>query len=194
MNMWLKRVRYPQLLFVLGNLAFVAVVVCTVVLPVSSFFADRDERVSAQSKVLARLRAIAAQEASIEAIASETNAELRSGEFLAGTSDNVVSADLQTRIKALTDGAGTRSRAVQGLPVKNADQVRYAGSRIEIVGSIQSIQRALFAIENAKPYLFITAAAMRNAPTVSRPGIPEEPTISAQLDIYGAMQPVGRDQ
>jgi general secretion pathway protein M len=194
MKMILDRIRYPQLLFVLGNLAIIAVVAYAVVLPASTFFSDRDERIADQNKVLARLRGIVAQETNIRAIASDTKAQLQSGEFLQGTNENVVNADLQTRLKALTEGAGTRSRSVQALPVKGADQVRYVGSRIEIVGPIQSLQRAVYAIESAKPYLFITAAAIRNVPAVSRPGVAEEPAISAQLDVYGAMQIAGRDQ
>jgi general secretion pathway protein M len=194
MKMILDRIRYPQLLFVLCNLATIAVVACAVVLPVNTFFSDRDERIADQSKVLARLRGIVAQETNIRAIASDTKAQLQSGEFLNGTNENVVNADLQTRLKALTEGAGTRSRSVQALAVKGADQVRYVGSRIEIVGPIQSLQRAVYAIESAKPYLFITAAAIRNVPAVRRPGVAEEPAISAQLDVYGAMQIAGRDQ
>lgn len=194
MKMILDRIRYPHLLFVLGNLATIAVVACAIVLPVSTFFSDRDERIADQSKVLARLRGIVAQETNIQAIVSDTKAQLQSGEFLNGTNENVVSADLQTRLKALTEGTGTRSRSAQALPVRSADQVRYVGSRIEIIGSIQSLQRAVYAIESAKPYLFITAAAIRNVPAVNRPGVAEEPAISAQLDIYGAMQIVGRDQ
>jgi general secretion pathway protein M len=194
MKMILDRIRYPQLLFVLCNLATIAVVACAVVLPVNTFFSDRDERIADQSKVLARLRGIVAQETNIRAIASDTKAQLQSGEFLNGTNENVVNADLQTRLRALTEGAGTRSRSVQALAVKGADQVRYVGSRIEIVGPIQSLQRAVYAIESAKPYLFITAAAIRNVPAVSRPGVAEEPAISQQLHVYGAMQIAGRDQ
>lgn len=189
-----SRVRYPKLLFVLSNLAAITAATFFVVLPVDAFFADRDERIADQSKILARLRGVVAQESNIQAIASDTKSQLQSGEFLSGQNENVISADLQTRIKALTSGAGTQPRAVQALPVKAADQVRYAGARIEIVGSIQSIQRAVFAIESAKPYLFIAAATIKNVPVVSRPGVSAEPAISAQLDVYSAIQIAGRDQ
>jgi hypothetical protein len=181
------------LLFVLGNLAVCALIVGTFVFPALTFFSERDERVADQGKVLARLKAVVAQESNIQTIASDTKTQLQSGEFLSGTNENVISADLQTRIKALTEGAGSRSRTVQALPVRTADHLRYAGSRIDIVGSIQSVQRAVYTIENAKPYLFITAAAIRSAPAANRPGIVEEPAIAAQIDVYGAMQVGPRD-
>jgi general secretion pathway protein M len=179
-------------LFVLGNLAVVAVVVVAFVTPVHSFFADRDGGIEGQLRILARLNAIAAQAANVQSIASETSAQMRGAEFLAGTNENVISADLQTRLKAIVETAGARSRAVQALPLKIADQIRYSGSRIEIVGPLQSIHRAVYAIESAKPYLFITGGTMKVMPSMNSQGISEEPVIQAQLDIFGAIQVEGR--
>jgi general secretion pathway protein M len=139
------------------------------------------------------LSAIAAQAANVASIASEASAQLRSGEFLTGPNENVISADLQTRLKALTDGAGARSRAVQALPLKIGEQNRFSGSRIEIFGSLQSIHRAIYAIESAKPYLFISGAVIKTAPAINRRGVPEEPVIQAQLDVFGAVQVNGKE-
>ena len=121
-------------LFVFGNLALCAVIVGALVMPTYAFFADRDNRISDKRKVLARLSAIAAQAASVQSIASDTSAQMRGGEFLIGPNENVISADHQTRLKAITEASGARSRAVQALAVKTDDQVRYGGSRIEIFG------------------------------------------------------------
>jgi general secretion pathway protein M len=180
-------------LFVLGNLAVCAVIVGALIMPTFAFFADRDNRISDKRKVLARLSAIAAQAASVQSIASDTSAQMRAGEFLIGPNENVISADLQTRLKAITEASGARSRAVQALAVKTDDQVRYGGSRIEIFGPLQSIQRAIYAVESAKPYLFITGATIKGQPPGSRPGVAEEPVIQAQLDIFGAIQVSGRE-
>jgi general secretion pathway protein M len=180
-------------LFVSGNMAIVAVVVVAFLLPARAFFADRDTLIADKLKMLARLNAIAAHAANVESIASETSAQLRSGEFLTGPNENVISADLQTRLKALTDGAGARSRAVQALPLKIVEQNRFSGSRIEIFGSLQSIHRAIYAIESAKPYLFISGAVIKTAPAINRRGVPEEPVIQAQLDVFGAVQVNGKE-
>ncbi|MGA2287767.1 type II secretion system protein GspM [Bradyrhizobium sp.] len=142
----------------------------------------------------ARLSAIAAQAANVQSIVSDTSAQMRGGEFLAGADENVISADLQTRLKTITETAGARSRAVQALPFKISDQIRYSGSRIEIFGPLQSIHRAIHDIESAKPYLFITAAAIKLMPPAGGQGTPGEPMIQAQLDIFGAIQLGGRDR
>ena len=176
-----------QALFVLGNLAACALVASVIVMPIFTFFADRDSRIEQQRRVLARLSAVTAQAANIQSIVSDTKAQMQSGEFLVGPNENVISADLQTKLKTLTETAGARSRSVQALPVKTSEQIKYSGSRIEIFGSLQSILRAVHTIESAKPYLFITGAALKMPPAAGQ-GMSQEPVIQAQLDIFGAMQ------
>jgi len=180
-------------LFVLGNLAIVAVIMAGLVLPIRAFFAERDDRIAGQLRVLARLSAIAAQAVTVRSIISDTSAQMRGGEFLAGSNENVISADLQTRLKAMTEAAGARSRAVQALPLKTSDQIRYSGSRIEIFGPLPSIHRAIYSIESAKPYLFISGATIKVLPAASGQGTPGEPIIQAQLDIFGAIQVDGHN-
>lgn len=178
-------------LFVVGNLVICAAIVGFVVLPVYALFADRETRIEEQRKVLARLAAIAAQAANVQSIASETKAQMQGGEFLVGSNENVVSADLQTKLKAMAEAGGAKLRAVQALPAKTVDQIRYSGSRIEIFGSLQSIVKAVHAIESAKPYLFVTGAVLKSPPP-PRQGVSEEPVVQAQLDILGAMQVGGQ--
>jgi len=178
-------------IFLLVNVALALPLVVLVVLPLLGFFSERDGQIAERRAVLARLTAIASQEANVQAIASDTNAQIRGDEFLNGPNENVISADLQTRLKAMTEAAGARSRAVQALPVKTSELINYSGSRIEMFGTIQSVQRAVYAIETAKPYLFITGAVIKPLPAANRPGMSEEPNVQAQLDIAGAIQ-VGR--
>jgi general secretion pathway protein M len=175
-------------LFVSVNLALCAMAFSLLVMPTYGLFSDRDNRIADQRKVLARLSAITAQAENVRAIVSDTSAQMRGGEFLAGPNENVISADLQTKLKTLTEAAGARSRALQALPIKTSDLIRYSGSRIELVGSLPSIRRAIYAIEGAKPYLFVSDATLRVLPSQSKPGSPEEPVIQAQLDIFGAIQ------
>jgi hypothetical protein len=178
-------------LFALGNLAICIAIVGFVVLPVYGLFADRENRIEEQRKVLMRLAAIAAQAASVQSIVSDTKAQMQGGEFLVGPNENVVNADLQTKLKAMAEPGGAKLRAVQALPVKTVDQIRYSGSRVEIFGSLQSIVKAVHAIESSKPYLFISGAALKSPPP-SRQGVSEEPVVQAQLDIFGAMQVGGQ--
>ena len=174
------------MLFLFGNLAALAVFVSIFVMPVYDMFAERDAKIEQQAKRLSRLTAIASEGARVESVVAQARTQMQTGEFLTGPNENVISAELQTRLKAMTEGVGARSRAIQALPVK-ADQIKSVGARIEIFGPLQSIARAVHAIETAKPYLFISAASLKLAPG-STPGAPQEPVVQAQLDVFGAMQ------
>jgi len=179
-------------IFLLVNAALVVPVAVFVLLPTRGILSDRDDQIADRRAVLARLTAVASQEANVQAIASDTNAQIRGDEFLSGPNENVISADLKTRLKTMTEAAGARSRAVQALPTRTIEQIKYSGSRIELFGTIQSVQRAVYAIESAKPYLFITGAVIKPLQVMNRPGVAEEPTIQAQLDIAGAIQVGGK--
>lgn len=177
-----------RLLFALANLTLCAVIGIAVVKPTLAFFSGRENLIVEQQRILARLTAIAAQEGHVKSIESSTESQMKGSEFLVGPNENVINADLQTRLKAITASAGARSRAVQSLPPKTNDQIKYTGARIELYGPLRSIFRAVFAIERANPYLFIIGAVIRTTPSEVRPGEPTEPLIQAQLDIFSAIQ------
>lgn len=189
---WLRRAA-----FVAGNAVVALAVISFLVLPVRAFFAERDARIASQRALLARLSAIAAQEGRVQAVARETDARVEHGEFLLGTNEGVIVADLQTRLKSMAEAAGARLRSVQSLPPKTKDEVRYVGARLDVYGPVAAIHRALHAVEAGRPYLFVGAAVVRAAPPVNMQGLPnaaaQEPAIDAQLDIFGAVQIKGRD-
>lgn len=180
-----KRFR-RRMVFLLGNLIVSFAFVSILVVPVYEMFAERGARIEQQAARLARLTSLASEVGHVEAAVSQAKTQMQEGEFLTGPNENLISAALQTKLKAMTEAVGARSRAIQVLPAKTAGQIKSVGARIEIFGPLQSITRAVYSIENAKPYLFITAANMKMMP--SRPGAPEEPVIQAQLDVFGAIQ------
>ncbi|WP_316205384.1 type II secretion system protein GspM [Bradyrhizobium sp. SZCCHNS3004] len=174
-------------LFILGNVAILGLVLWGVVLPIDALFKERNARIDDQGRLLARLKAIAAQASSIEVLASETDAQLQSGEFLTGANENVIAADLQTKLKTIVGNAGAQSRAIQSLPGRAVDQIRYSGVRLDLSGPLPAVMRVVHAIESTKPYLFIANATLKSGPP-ARSGTAEEPVLQAQLDVYGAVQ------
>jgi general secretion pathway protein M len=183
--------------FIAGNCAAALAIVAFLVLPVQEFFAERDTQIANQRALLARLAAIAGQETRVEAAAHDADAQVEHGEFLVGTNEGVVVADLQTRLKAIAEAAGARPRSVQSLPPKTREDVRYVGARLDVYGPVAAIQRTLHAMETGKPYLFVDAAVVRTAPPVNTPSPPNatapEPVIDAQLDVFGAVHLKGRE-
>jgi hypothetical protein len=183
---WLRNRSLRKATFLAVNLVAGLALYGLVVAPVWALFSARDATIADQRVLLARLAAMAGQEPNVQAAARDTAEELKRGELLIGPNDGVINADLQTRLKTMAMQAGARLRSVQGLPATTSEQLRYAGARLEIQGTLRSIQRALHAIESGRPYLFVTAAALKLAPGAHNPR--EEPLIEARLDVLGAMQ------
>ena len=183
---WLRR-----LLFLGGNLAIGLVVTFACILPVRELLADRDQEIIEQRMMLARFRAVAAQETVVEAAAKDAASD--QGEFLLGKNEGVIGADLQTRLKGMVETAGAKLRSVRTLPAETHGQTKYMGSRIEVYGPLAAIHRTIYAIESAKPYLFVRSAAIRPAPPIGQVGIPLEPLLEAQLDIFGAVRIEARE-
>jgi hypothetical protein len=195
---WRERPWLRRSAFVAGNVAAALAVVAFAVLPVREFFAERDARIASQRTLLSRLSAIAAQQPRVQAAAREADAQVEHGEFLIGTNEGVIVADLQTRLKAMAEAAGARLRSVQSLPPKTHDEVRYVGARLDVYGPVAAIQRTLHAVEAGTPYLFVSAAVIRAAPPINTQGLPnapaQEPVIDAQFDVFGAAHMKGREQ
>jgi general secretion pathway protein M len=191
---WWNDKRMRRVMFVAAHLTAFMILVGFVVLPIHDYFADRDNRIAEQRVLLARLEAVAAQDANVKSMAHQAEAQVQQGEFLVGSSEGLVNANLQTRLKGFSESAGAKVRSAQSLPPKTIEQIKFSGSRIEIYGGIKSVQKAIFAMEGAKPYLFVTGAVMKSALPTSRPNVPEEPVIQAQLDIFAPMQIEGGGQ
>lgn len=177
--------RYRTVFFVACNLAVLAVCLWAFA-PVYDLVTDRDSEIATKREMLARLQSIAAREAEVQAAARQPNAQLDQGEFLAGSNEGVMAADLQTRLKAITERSGARIRTIQGQPTKVGDPIRYIGARLTIFGNLQRVHNTIYAIETEKPYLFVTDAVVKLASPVVRNGTPEEPVIEARLDVFGA--------
>jgi general secretion pathway protein M len=195
---WRERPWLRRAAFVAGNLVAALALVALFVVPVRDFFAERDARIASQRTLLSRLSAIAAQESRVQAAAREAAAQVEHGEFLVGTNEGVIVADLQTRLKTMAEAAGARLRSVQSLPPKTRDDVRYVGARLDVYGPVAAIQRTLHAVETGTPFLFVGAAVIRTAATVNTQGLPnapaQEPVIDAQFDVFGAAHMKGREQ
>jgi general secretion pathway protein M len=193
---WRDRPRFRRGAFLAGNFAAALVLAAFAIMPARDFFAVRDGQIASQRMLLARLAAIAAQQARVDAAVRDAEAQVEHGELLLGSNEDVIVADLQTRLKAMAEAAGTRLRSVQSLPPKTREEVRYVGARLDVYGPLAAIQRTLHAVESGRPYLFVDAAVVRPAPPVNMPGpanaVAQEPMIDAQLDIFGAVQMKGR--
>jgi hypothetical protein len=185
--------RNPNLLlrrcaFVGINLGILALVYFLLIQPIASLFSGQADRLSQADAMLSKYRVIAAREETVRAAARRADEARSSAAFLQGASEGAGSANLQARLKAIADRVGARVQSVRAVEPTTEDGIRYLKARLELSGSVAAIYATLRAIEGREPYLFVGQAVlhMQAGPSGILPTA--EPSIEAQIDVYGPVQ------
>jgi general secretion pathway protein M len=182
---WHENILVRRAGFIGATITAVTAVLSLVILPIHNMFAERDTHIAEQRAFLGRLTAIAAQETAVEALVRQADTDMDHGEFLPGTNEGMISADLQTRLKALVNGPGVKLRSMQNLAPRADGSIRYMGARLDIEGTMQSVQGVIHSVETSKPYLFVATAVLKPTQVAAMATTGVEPTVSAQLEIFG---------
>jgi general secretion pathway protein M len=182
----LEKGPFRRIAFVAGNLLVAFAIVAAVVSPIRTSLIDGDAEIVRQIETLSRFKAMAQQRPDAPA---PDEAALTADLFQSGPNEGVAAANLQARLKTMSETAGARVRLVQSLPARSEGTLRYIGAKLEIFGPLAAVHRAIQAVESAKPFLFVTNSTLKLSPIASRPGNTADPTIEAQLDIIGAFKP-----
>jgi Type II secretion system (T2SS), protein M subtype b len=166
----------------MGSLALVYFLA---VQPLVSLFSDQADLLSQARTMLSGYRVIADREETVRAAAARADEAASSAKFLQGASEGAASASLQARLKAIADQAGARVQSVRALEPATEGSVRYLKAHLELAGPVAAIYTTLRAIEAGEPYLFVAQALLRMP--ADRQGVlpTQEPSIEAQLDVYG---------
>lgn len=186
---WNNRPIIRRPIFWAATLTPVLMVLILIVLPLQAVLAERDAEIAQKTEMLGRLTAIADYQPRV--VAADRLAETKD-EYLTGPSQGVAIANLQARLKLISETSGAKLRALESLQPAKEGPLSYIGARLDIFGSLQPVQRTIDAIEEAKPYFFITGAMMKLSLQSAMPGNAEvEPIIDAQIDVFGAFQVEG---
>ncbi|MEZ5810811.1 MAG: type II secretion system protein GspM [Rhizobiaceae bacterium] len=125
----------------------------------------------------------------------KTAGETEAGpEFLNGSSEAVIRANLQSRLTEIAATHGVKILSVGNTPIRQRGNLRYAGLRADFSGTNEAVLATLFDIETSKPYLVIRVANIRStlaSQASQKPG-PEE--LVVQIQFYGALPPEGGKQ
>lgn len=136
--------------------AAASVIVAGMVLPtieryqaLESGIADSEVAVQRFTQVAARLPRLEAERASLRAALAAQDG------FLKATSDTLIAAEMQARIKSAVDGAGGQLKSTQILPAREESGFRRITARVEIVGNADALERLWYEMESGVPFLFI---------------------------------------
>jgi hypothetical protein len=183
---WAQTLLVRRTLFFGATLLPIIALVFGVALPIRDSMQTAEAEIFRQAEMLARLQGIAAYKP-IDPPAP--TAETAANEYQPGPNEGVAVANLQARLRIFAQTHGTVLRSIQGLPARSEGATRFIGARLDVSGTIQSVHRLVFAIEDSRPYLFVSNATLRMQQRAINPNAPaSEPVIDAQLEVLGAFR------
>jgi hypothetical protein len=167
--------------------AALAVLMFGVAMPIVQRFEGLARSMEDQHRQLAQFTAAAAQEASVRTLEQRRQAEFALGEFVAGESELVVQANLQTTLAGIAQASGVRIRSARKLPDRERAPFKLTGVSIALSTDIESLRKLLHAIETARPYLFVEAASI--SPLGGGNPAPGAPALlEVRLDVFAALR------
>ncbi|MCL4766553.1 MAG: hypothetical protein KJZ80_10005 [Hyphomicrobiaceae bacterium] len=179
-------VRLARRIAALGLLLLLAATLhLALVKPYLAHLAGLKEELAQQRTLLGRLAAIAELEPRLPELERRAIAASKSGAFISGASEALMTAGLQSRVAALASEAGVRVRTTRALPARERDGIRLLGVQVQLAASIGQVQRIVHAIETGQPMLFIEG--LHIAAPSGRPASGEDAgLLETRIDVFAA--------
>jgi hypothetical protein len=154
---------------------------------VDNYFADRQAIAQLKDAVTRYQRAAEELPARQAQLAALTRDQTSAAGFLQGPSDTLIAAQIQNRIKSLSDAAKVDLRSSQVLPSAEEGKLKRIAVREQLTGTIAGILAVFHGLEAAAaPSLFLDNISMRPRPVALRANAPAvDEVIDVQFDVYG---------
>jgi hypothetical protein len=166
---------------------------CGVILPVGSWYSENQERISDILAALPRLRAVAEYEGAPDVVSDKAAITTYRADFLPGSEDALIMADLQTRLRGLVIARNSELSSAQVLPPRTIDGLTYLGVRIQLRGQLRDVHAIVHSIETATSFLFIERTQLRLEDLRIAPAGASQtaaPRLLADIDVFGAKWPL----
>jgi hypothetical protein len=164
----------------------------SLVRPVSSRLIDGEQRLAEALENVARLKGVVDFANAQPSALSSASVASHTGDFLSGTEDTLIMADLQTRLRMLIVARKAEFSGARTLPPKSDNGLNYLGVKVQFKGDMADVQQIVHAIETAPPVLFIERAQFRlDDRRLPQSGASQAaiPQLQAEIDVYGAKWP-----
>lgn len=173
-------------------LSALAAVVAAVAVPAYLLHQRYDAVIAGAEDKIERYRKLAVnraeQQKAIEVVKAREGARF----FLRSTAVNLAGIELTDLVRPLIETNGARLTSIQPATVKEEAGFRLYSLNIGFNATPANLQKTLFALETALPYLFLENLTLRSTvPRGFKPQPNQEPEVSAQLEIqaYGIKEP-----
>jgi hypothetical protein len=152
-----------------------------------------EEAIEEHTHILRRLDAQIELKNSRSVSLKSANVATFARNFLAGSNDAVVLAELQTKLRSLVLSHKVEFNSALALPPVTEGGITYLGLKLQLRGELKDIHQIVYSIETQSPFLFIERAHVRPSEQrlIVRKGRESGAVarLSAELDVYGAKWP-----
>jgi len=159
-----------------------------VAVPAYLLYQRYDSARSAAEEKIERYRRLALQRAdhqrALEVLKTRDSARF----FLKNSAPNLGGAELTDMVRPLLESSGSRLTSIQPVTVKDEGGFRLYTLVVGFNATPVALQKTLYALETAVPYLFLENVTLRaTVPRGYKPPPNQEPEVTVQVDIqaYG---------
>ncbi|HUJ99074.1 MAG TPA: type II secretion system protein GspM [Stellaceae bacterium] len=161
-----------------------------VVLPLWQSYADATASADELDSALAKLEAAGRNPAALEAELAKLKTQRAAAPgLLAGPTDALASAQLQSRLNRATEAARGVFRSAQPLPMRDEGPYRRVGVRVLMTVKLAELVRIFHDLESASPFLFLDQVSVKTAMPfrVGKAAQTEEqePSLDVEFELYG---------
>jgi general secretion pathway protein M len=170
------------------TLIALAAVVAAIAVPAYLLHQRYDGVIATAEDKIERYRKLAAnrseQQKAIDVIKSREGNRF----FLRNTAPNLAGAELTDLVRPLIETNGARLTSIQPATVKEEAGFRLYSLNVGFNATPANLQKTLYALETALPYLFFESVTLRaTVPRGFKPQPNQEPEVTAQIEVqaYG---------
>lgn len=165
--------------------AVASLIAAGIVLPTVARYQALESGIAESETALQRFTQVAARLPRLEAERAQLKQALAAQDgFLKATSDTLIAAEMQARIKTVVDRGGGQLKSTQILPARVESGFRRITARVEVVGDAAALEHVWYEMESGIPFLFIDSFDLqsRQLPRRDR-ALPPLTTIDARFEV-----------
>ncbi len=171
--------------------AVIAALAVFAVLPAIEAYDDTDAALALAAEQTTGFERVARVRSAYEARLEDLTArESASQLYLQGSTDALAAANLQDKVNGVIEQHGGTVRSIQILPARDDGEFRRVSVRVQFSASAESMFRAVYSLEAARPFVFIENLDIRNRRTRRRANRQtDNPALNVSLDLFGFVRP-----
>jgi general secretion pathway protein M len=161
----------------------VAAIYFAILSPVLAFYDSNAERLEQRRELVRRDKRAADDLPRLRSLAKQRGANPRGADLLlAGASDAVAAAALQSNLKDMVEEVGAKITSAATLPPESEGAFRRVGVRVAFSGDLQLLTTVLLGIEASHPVLSVGNLELHVAGDSEGD---DDPSLAIALDVFG---------